>query len=444
MFGASYLGSTQWTAAIAQPPSLAAIAPGLTWSDPLDGLYARGGALELGLALPWTLETGAAYIAKQGLSATERERRVTAILDDYDRLADKGCWDLPVTAMPVLKRHGVPDIGTFRMLTDPDLVERARVAGRQHRVSVPALHIGGWYDAFLQGTLDNHVAMAQLGRPTRLVVGPWAHNLTLADPVGELCFGVRSGAREAPGHDLATVHVEWFRRHLVLNTEAESGEAPVRIFVMGRNVWRDESDWPLARARIVKWFLGAAGALHPELPGADDFPTEFVYDPQDPVPTVGGQTCMEPSFLPGAVDQARVESRPDVCCFTSQVLDADVEVTGRVRVILHGESSARTTDWVARLCDVHPDGRSFNVCDGILRVSEDATTCQQLEIDLWSTSIVFLAGHRLRVQVTSSSFPRWDRNLNTGNQRTPHFEVAHQRLYHDTLNPSWIELPVTS
>jgi putative CocE/NonD family hydrolase len=117
-------------------------------------------------------------------------------------------------------------------------------------------------------------------------------------------------------------------------------------------------------------------------------------------------------------------------------------VTGRVRVVLHVQSSAPSTDWVARLCDVHPDGRSFNLCDGILRVAQDADACQRIEIDLWSTSNVFLAGHRLRVHVTSSNFPRWDRNLNTGNQRDPRMQTAHQRVHHDTQRPSWIELPV--
>jgi hypothetical protein len=120
----------------------------------------------------------------------------------------------------------------------------------------------------------------------------------------------------------------------------------------------------------------------------------------------------------------------------------DFEVTGRVRVILHAESSATSTDWVARLCDVHPDGRSLNLCDGILRVGSGAQTCARYEIDLWSTSNVFLRGHRLRVHVTSSSFPRWDRNLNTGNQRESRHDVARQRIYHDAARPSYIELPV--
>ncbi len=144
----------------------------------------------------------------------------------------------------------------------------------------------------------------------------------------------------------------------------------------------------------------------------------------------------------GPMNQTQVEARPDVLVFTSDPLEEDIEVTGRVRVHLHAESTAPSTDWVARLCDVHPDGRSINLCDGIVRVTARARERGQHEIDLWSTSNVFLRGHRLRLHVTSSSFPRWDRNLNTGNQSESRHQVAHQRIYHDADRPSYIELPV--
>jgi putative CocE/NonD family hydrolase len=306
------------------------------------------------------------------------------------------------------------------------------------------LHIGGWFDVCLQGTLDNYVAMTQLRRPARLVIGPWSHSDALSDPIGQLCFGVRSGARMPP-NDLAQLQLSWFRRHLLVgaqSVEDEPMDAPVRIFVMGRNEWREETEWPPRGASTTEWFLGSSGTLSPRPPQDSMLPTTFFYDPADPVPTVGGHVVLDPAIPSGAFDQARVESRADVCVFTSETLTEDLEVIGRIRVVLHVESSAPSTDWVARLCDVHQDGRSFNVCDGILRLTEGANRCRRIEIDLWSTSIVFLAGHRLRVHVTSSSFPRWDRNLNTGNQREPRFEGAHQRVYHDVQLPSWLELPV--
>ncbi|HTE64494.1 MAG TPA: CocE/NonD family hydrolase, partial [Solirubrobacteraceae bacterium] len=168
----------------------------------------------------------------------------------------------------------------------------------------------------------------------------------------------------------------------------------------------------------------------------------FTYDPADPVPTVGGHGVLSPGYPSGPFDQASVEARDDVLVYTSQPLRSELEVTGRVRVVLHAESTARSTDWVARLCDVHPDGRSINLCDGILRVADGAHRPGRHEIDLWSTSNVFLPGHRLRVHVTSSSFPRWDRNLNTGDQREPRHEVAWQRVSHAADRPSFIELPV--
>jgi putative CocE/NonD family hydrolase len=447
MFGLSYWGNTQWMAAIEQPASLAAIAPAMTWSDPLDGLFTRGGALELGLGSAWTLQMGGAHLMRLPLSEQEREQRLAALLDDIDRLPVDGYWGLPAHDLPVLRRHDYsPELGAIRALEDPDVVARCRVAGEFERVTVPSFQISGWHDVLIQSILDSYVAMTALGRPARLIVGPWTH-AAYADPVGELCFGARSSRIGAPAHergDLNDEQLAWFRRYLAPEASPDTGEseAPVRIFVMGRNVWRDETAWPLTRARTERWFLGAGGTLQTGSPDAEAAPSEFTYDPADPVPTLGGHTVLAPAFPSGPFDQTRIEARPDVCVFTSEPLQHDLEVTGRVRVVLHAQSSAPSTDWVARLCDVHPDGRSFNICDGIIRIAQGAEACQQIEIDLWSTSNVFLSGHRLRVHLTSSSFPRWDRNLNTGNQREPRLQVAHQRVHHDSQRASWIELPV--
>ncbi len=449
MYGCSYVGNTPWMAAVEQPPSLAAIAPGMTWSDPLDGIFARGGALEFGGGPAWTLQMGIAHLLRLPLSEQERERSLVALLDDLDRLPTDGYWELPVHDLSVLRRHNSPELSATRALEEPDLVARCRVAGEYERVTVPSFHIGGWYDVVLQGVLDSYMAMAALGRPARLIVGPWDHDEYAADPIGELCFGSRASRVGAPVYehgDLNDEQLAWFRRYLVPvhASEAEKPQAPVRIFVMGRNQWRDEAAWPLERARAERWFLGAEGALRPGAPDADAAPSEFTYDPADPVPTLGGHTVLPAAFPAGPFDQAPVEARPDVCVFTSEPLQHDLEVTGRVRMVLHAQSSAPSTDWVARLCDVHPDGRSFNICDGILRIERNADACQQITIDLWSTCNVFLAGHRLRVHVTSSNFPRWDRNLNTGNQREPRLQTARQRIHHDTQRASWIELPVVA
>lgn len=440
MFSASYCGSTQWLAAAERPPSLAAISPALTWSDPMDGLCARGGAVELGLALRWALENGFDTLARLALDDVERERRIAAVVETWDHLPEAGYWELPPAA--VAARLGLPDLGGIGAIARPEIADRCRVTDLHERIDVPSLHTAGWYDLFAQGTLDNYRAMAGAGKDARLVVGPWTHQ-AFADPVGELRFGMDASRDGAPLQgDWRELQLAWFRRHLVPDAGVELPDRPVRIFVMGRNVWRDESGWPLERAVPARWFLRADGSLASAGSEEGERASEFVYDPANPVPTVGGHGQLSPGYVNGPVDQAAVEARDDVLVFTSEPLRDELEVTGRVRVILHAESSAPSTDWVARLCDVHPDGRSFNLCDGIVRVSERAHDCARHEIDLWSTSNVFLRGHRLRVHVTSSSFPRWDRNLNTGNQRERHHEVARQRVHHAAERPSYVELPV--
>ncbi len=439
MYGGSYCGNTQWQAAIERPPSLAAICPLMTWSDPFDGLFSRGGAVELGFTVQWTLLTGLDDLGRTGADAGA----VDAVLDELDRLAGDACRGLPIDELPAL-RHGSPEMGGIRASADPAGAADARVVGRHDRVEVPTFHVGGWYDSFLQGTLDNYEAMVACGREARLLVGPWTHE-RFADPIGELLLGVRSG-REAAVHphgDLQDEQLAWLGARLVDGggDEPARAAAPVRIFVMGRNEWRDEQEWPLARAVRERWFMHADGGLSTTSPEAGAAVRAFAYDPADPAPTVGGHTIMWPSHPPGPLSQAHVEAREDVLVFTSAPLAAELEVTGRVRVMLHAESSARSTDWVARLCDVHPDGRSYNVCDGIVRIVEGADRQQRVEVDLWSTSNVFLPGHRLRVHVTSSSFPRWDRNLNTGDHGSPRHVVARQRVHLDGGRPSYVELP---
>lgn len=444
MFGGSYVGNTQLMPALDRPPSLAAISPIVSWNDPMDGVFARGGALELGIELGWTLLMGPDYVQRLPLSEDERAYRIRAIVTDLEALAANGYWDLPVRNGATLMRHKLPGFGAIRALDDPDSVSWCQVAGKLEGVGVPSFHAGGWYDAFLQGTLDNFQAMNRLGRDVRLVVGPWSHS-EYGDTVGDLRFGIASRRLGVPVHphgDLNAFQLAWFRQHLEAESDIQLPDSRVRIFVMGRNQWRDEKEWPLARAEVQRHFLRADGSLTQASPAADERATEFTYDPSNPVPTVGGHLVMFSAFPSGPKEQGQVETRPDVCTFTSDPLERELEVTGRVRVVLNCVSSAPSTDWVARLCDVHPDGKSFNICDGIIRVRNGADDLAAREIDLWSTSNVFLPGHRIRVHVTSSSFPRWDRNLNTGDQDSPRYKEARQRIQHNADRPSYIELPI--
>ena len=445
MFGGSYVGNTQWMAAAAQPPSLGAISPMVTWCEPMDGLYGRGGAVEWGLELPWTTQMGFEYLAKSTAFPPEEKARLSAdLLSDVEAVKDRGYWDLPIRRSSILEKYRLPPLGALRAIDDPETVSWCRVAGQHHRIDVPSLHWGGWYDIFIQGTLDNYVAMAASGKDARLLVGPWTHGV-FRDPIGELCFGATASRLYAPVHphgDTNDFQLAWFRRHLAPDAAVALPDYPVRIFVMGRNEWRDEPAWPLERALTERHFLRRDGSLTTVDPERGEQESTFAYDPSDPVPTLGGPLVMTPDYPAGPLNQASVEARDDVLIFTSAPLDEEVEVTGRIRVVLHAASSAPSTDWVARLCDVHPDGRSINLADGIKRVAADADTIHRHEIDLWSTSNVFLPGHRIRVQVTSSSFPRWDRNLNTGDQDGTAMKVAQQRISHDPEHPSFVELPV--
>jgi len=445
MYGGSYHGNNQWLAAARRPPSLAAIAPSQTWSDPADGLLSRGGAVELGVALRWALENGYDSLRRSEPDTRELARRASALMDEWDRLSEAGYWELPVAGSAVLKRHNVSDLGAIPALDDPGIGDRCRVTGLYGSIAVPSFHTAGWYDIFTQGTLDNYQAMVAAGHEARLVVGPWTH-LAFGDPIGQRFFGMRAGRDGTAvhaGHDLVGLQLAWFRRHLLPAPEQELPAAPVRIFVMGRNEWRDETGWPPARAVRQQWFLHSDHSLRPTAERGDDTPaSEFTYDPADPAPTLGGNGVLRPGYPGGPVDQSTVESRDDVLVYTSEPLREDLEVTGRVTAVLHAASSASSTDWVVRLCDVDPEGRSLNLCDGIVRVAAGADRLQRHVIDLWSTSNVFLRGHRIRVQVTSSSFPRWDRNLNTGDQRGTRYQAARQQFSHRASQPTYVELPV--
>ncbi|MEJ7925625.1 CocE/NonD family hydrolase [Sphingobium sp. AN641] len=445
MFGASYFGNAQWMAAAAQPPSLGAIAPMVTWCDPMNGLYGRGGAVEWGLEVPWTMQMGFEFLLKHPTIAPEAKMPLVGeLLADLDGLKSGAYWDLPIRRSPTLAKYELPGLGAIRAIDHPETIAWCRVSGQHDRIEVPSFHGGGWYDVFLQGTLDNYVAMKMAGKDARAVIGPWTH-FVLRDPVGDLCFGAMSSRLGAPVHphgDTNDFLLAWFRRHLAHDTHIALPETSVRIFVMGRNVWRDEPAWPLERARTERHFLNSDGTLTKDRPAENSPASTFVYDPADPVPTHGGPIVMSPGYPAGPIAQAPIEARDDVLVFTSVPLEEDVEVTGRIRVVLHASSSAPSTDWVARLGDVHPDGRSINLCDGILRVATGADAKGRYEIDLWSTSNVFLAGHCIRVQVTSSCFPRWDRNLNTGDQDSPAMQIAQQSIFHDPEFPSFIELPV--
>jgi putative CocE/NonD family hydrolase len=443
MIGGSYFGNTQWMAALSKPPELKAIAPMITWSDPDDGLWTRGGAIELGLTVPWSLLQGADTLMRRHSTVLDGlVNGITGLVQDFDGLTNGGYGKLPAGRFPAFARHDLPELGYERSRREPEWAASCTVAGRHGEVDLPTFQVGGWFDIFGQGTLDNFTAMRRAGRSATLVMGPWTHT-NLRHVVGDVNFGfgAHSDFMGMRGR-LHDMQFDWFRRAIGDGEAVEPDAGTVLLFVMGINQWREETEWPLPRAVDTDFHLRADGRLTQEPPSAAEQAEAFTYDPMDPVPTTGGALLMgggllnTDEFRPGPLDQAAVEAREDVLVFTTELLTEDVEVTGRVRAVLFAATDGPSTDWVARLCDVDEMGVSRNVADGIVR-ARAATPGEAAEhvVDLWSTSVVFRAGHRIRVQVTSSNFPRWDRNLNTGEpeESATTARVARQQVFPPTL-----------
>ena len=440
MAGRSYGGAAQWLTALEQPPHLRAIVPVVIGTDFFHNWVYQGGAFQLGFNLFWAL-----------LMFSPGESRRPGLHYRH----------LPLLELPVLR-----EIPQARFYFDwlehsryDDYWAQLAVAPKHGLVRVPALNVGGWYDVFLGGTLANYAGMRRSGGSEearagqRLLVGPWAHGSTYG-PYPDHHFEAFAGNDAI---DLDELQLGFFGAHL-RGPNGPEDEAPVRIFVMGENRWRDEEDWPLARARAEPWFLREGGALAPHGPG-QEAPDEFVYDPSDPAPTVGGPTSLPaPMFRTnaGPLDQRAVEARADVLVYTSEPLREPLEVTGPLGVVLYAATTASDTDFVAKLSDVAPDGFSRILAEGVLRArfrdgyEREATTVPgrpyEYRIDLVATSNVFGIGHRVRLAVTSSSFPRFDRNPNTGHalgvDGPEQLRPAHQLVFHDAERPSAVLLPV--
>ena len=331
------------------------------------------------------------------------------------------------------------------------------------KIQVPALTIAAWYDIFLGGSLRNYLGLnahagteaARKGQHLLVTIG--GHS-GIGRTIGTVDFGAAAG--EYNENDLT---LDWYDYLFLGKQNQFASSKPVRIFVMGENKWRDEDVWPLERAVTTSYFLRSTGnanssagngALSTSAPDKEAV-DGFVYDPANPVPTVGGPLCCDPMHLaPGARDQKEVEARPDVLVYSTPPLDSDLEVTGPVTLDLFAKSSAVDTDFTAKLVDLWPNGFAQNLTEGILRASYRESTSEakpiipgkvyEYKIDLWSTSNLFLKGHQIRLEVSSSNFPRFDRNLNTGKPASTSaiFVKATNTILHDPAHPSALLLPV--
>lgn len=465
MYGISYLGATQWLAASAQPPNLQCIFPSLTGSDYYDGWTYRGGAFELSFNLTWTaLLLALPEVPRLGLETGELQRVMAGlggvVWDHWPALQH-----LPISELPAFAHDAVATYYKewIEHPTRDEFWEPITIESAHPWIHTPAYNLGGWYDLFLRGTLRNFSGMRTNG-PTevarngqKLIVGPWSHGSTLTASVGQTIFGQSSQVL------LEELHMNWFDHWLRDRDTGIMAEPPVRVFAMGTNTWDTFADWPPPQAVPTKYYLhsnGAAatargdGALSTDVPGGER-PDHFVYDPLNPCPTTGGALFPYPLDVPpGPFDQAAVEARPDVLCYTTRALDRDMQVTGTIQARLWVASSCPDTDFTAKLVDVHPDGMAMNLTDGIIRVRYRggfgrAELLQpghpvEVSVDLAGTSNVFRAGHRIRLEVSSSNFPRFDRNTNTGALIAADHgvEVATNTVFHDTSRPSHITLPV--
>lgn len=474
MFGGSYLGMTQWSAAVTSPPGLVAMAPIITGGNQLNGMVRRGGARELGLTLYWHLGILAPseLLRQHAGDMMSLMQKLPALVSSIDHI-DALYRTIPLADVPDPDHVIRWFFETMSLGVDAPELGALNTDSRYGEVQVPTLHIAGWYDIFLGETLRQYEIMRRLAiargtTPPRLIIGPWTHG-NFGSSAGDLSFGLASsGLLMNYRGDLTDIHLQFFDG--VMGRPARGFAPPaVEVFIMGENSWRSFEAWPVPEAREERWYLHSQGGantasgdglLSREVPG-DEPLDRYVYDPMDPVPTIGGHLLMPDSHRPGPLDQSGNEGRPDVLCYTSEVLESPYTVVGPVHATLYAASSCSDTDFVARLVDVHPDGRAICLADGIIRAlwresypapgEVSPVPASPIEpgqvylytIDLWATGITFLAGHRLRVEITSSSFPRWDRNLNLGDDDFAGRGApvsAMQQVLHDAAHPSFVTL----
>jgi putative CocE/NonD family hydrolase len=437
MFGGSYVGLAQWRTALTGHPALRAIAPAVAGGDEyFDRFYSKGGAFKLGHRLRWISEN----FKPNGTPVVDFLKLVTYLpLRRADRFATGQSVDFFQLAMD----HPSYD----------DYWKGLSTIARIDRVKVPALIQTGWYDNYGESDLEMWNAMRAQGRASRIIVGPWGHNLSAAMPDADF------GKDAMPS--LRRMEIEWFDAYV---KGVAPPPAPVaRYFVMGTNEWKESESWPPPGMTPTPLFLTSkkgANSLNgdgkltnkaPKKSGADT----YIYDPANAVPTVGGALCCNVRVFPwGPINQQRVEGRRDVLVYTGDPLKKPVEIAGPVRVALYVRSSAPDTDFTAKLVDVYPNGRAKILCDGILRLRArqgadhvsryTPGTVERIEIPAGTTSNVFLTGHRIRLDISSSNFPKYDRNLNTGRVLADEKEwrSARQEVLFGKETASMLVLPV--
>jgi predicted acyl esterase len=411
MWGASALGMTQYFAAGAAPPHLTCCFAIVACSDLYREAIFHGGAYRRSLVDGWLIKENSEHL-----------------IDFFTKYNDYS------------SRYDLLNLST-----------------RYDSVNVPIFHVGGWYDIFTQGVINTFTGLQKNGGPMakgkqKLLMGPWVHDIT-TESTGELTFP------ESTFFSFLDIMINWFNYWLrgIENGVLETPD--VQYYLMGDadqadgpgNRWVQAEDWP-PEATQTAFYLREDRSLSLDPPLNDELPDTFIYNPLDPVPTIGGGNL---NIAAGSYDQRSVESRPDVLVYTTQPLIDSLTVTGRIKVKLWASTDVLDTDFTAKLCDVYPDGRSMLLIDGIIQARHrnslstekllNPGEIYELNIDVGSTAIVFAPGHSIRLSISSSNYPRFEKNPNTGKefrQDTTAYEIAHQSIFHNTLYPSALYLPV--
>lgn len=458
MFGGSYVGATQMLAAARRPPHLAGICPVATASNYHENWVYQGGAFE-----QWFNESWTSGLAEDTLGRTVREATNPIVESTVLPLSRYRLFNIQ---LDLGSNSSMETLAPYFLdwLAHPEFDSYWKQWSLEEQyasIQVPVLTVAAWYDIFQGGSLRNFIGLkrnsSRAPHPDqRLLITIGGHAGT-GRTIGTVDFGTEAAV------DYNDITLEWYDYLLKGARNEFATDKPVKIFVMGTNEWRYEETWPLERANPTNYYLHSAGRANSA--AGDGMLTtsaagnaaadRYIYDPADPVPTVGGPLCCDAGRLaPGPRDQQKVESREDVLVYSTPALDHNLEVTGPVELTLYAASSAVDTDFTAKLVDVWPNGFAQNLTEGILRAryreSKAIATplvpgkIYEYQIDLWSTSNVFLKGHKIRVEISSSNFPRFDRNLNTGKAANTDadFVKATNTVYHDALHPSAIVLPV--
>lgn len=439
-WGGSYFGFTQWAMADSSP-ELMAMVPLVTGADIIRIMY-EGGAINFMNMLGWSTLNAGRGEEPVSLEQVEAGLRHLPLIESDDVVINKTV-------------EFYDDTATYKLV---ERFEPISYQGRYSEVSAPALSIGGWYDLFQKYQIEDFMTIRQSAleparSKSRLIIGPWGHGI-FADPPVKFKHG---GILEMVRPDRM---LDFFDAWLKGEDTGADEWPPYYMYVMGANEWRGFEQWPPPGMEPTAWYFHSEGGantrdgdglLGPAAPGHEASDV-FLYDPADPVLTAGGP-LLGPDL--GPKDQASVEERPDVLVYTSPPLERPLTVMGPVTVTLYAASDGKDTDFTARLCDVFPKGLSVNIGDGIIRArfrNGDLTSPELIEpgrvyeytIDLWHTAYVFQPGHRIRVQISSSNFPRFDRNPNTGGDIATGSEMrtARQTVHHDVERPSHVTLPV--